>query len=192
MLETILKVYPLQKYQLINKFALVENSSQTRGSFSLEPSLNEGYKAKNLALQPMLEYYSADFYELSDLGKSNYKDGVKQSLLPPIREKIYFKDSILRFKSYDYTSQIPKGGTGHFLFDDCGYHFYGEMKNGKITKVDGLFQKGNNLSLYSEGMSNLHAKYHFEKLLESANNGTLKLQNLTKCYIKKILTSLPK
>ena len=171
MSETILRTASLGKGWQRRKYALTENYYETRTRFGLDSPLNKDYRPKNLALRPVLEYYPKEYYNSSFFDRINYTGAKELTLSVPSREKVYLSDTILRFTPDEYTSQIPKGGTGRFGVHDSGFHFSGEMKNGKVINLNTLSQCDKSTSfankiLYSEGLSSKHAKYYFEKLVK--------------------------
>ena len=100
-------------------------------------------------------------------------------------------------RTHTYGSSImPKNGSGNFDISDKGIRICGELKNGKVVKLDQLSE--NNASTNYRTVSHYYekeaqrARSYIEDYLRYAEEGSLKLQNLTKVIMKKILAYLPK
>lgn len=169
MTETILKTFYVPKSTFL-QYALTNESSDPRTIYGLK----EG--DKNIALKPM--FYNGEVPSYS------------------LRNKVYFKDKneIFRYIPGKYASQVPRNGNGNFVVYDCGIEIGGTLKNGKIEKLT-RFTKTEKAPIFYQHLPFLDSeqtRYFIEKFLKQAEDGSLKLQNLTKVIMKKVLESLPK
>ena len=81
-----------------------------------------------------------------------------------------------------YISRIPRGGSGNFTILDKGLLpddmiLTGSMQKGKIISINNV--DSSNTAWNNNFLSKL------ERFLKESDNGSIKIQNLTKVYLKK-------
>lgn len=151
------------------EYALTQNQLRTRYSYNL------GENDRNLSLRP------------------KWIDGTMDEF--PTREKVYFQNGdIMRTnQSKSYTAIIPKNGTGKFSISDNGINIRGEIKQGKINKLNEFYGLGAPIKfapLRPNG-NIVPSSTNAETVSTILNNG-IKLQNLTNVMLKKVLQYLSK
>ena len=162
----------LRQVNFPDNYALTQNHPHSRCS------LNLGDGDRNLALRK--KWFDGSFDDF------------------PTREKIYFKNGDIMHTSAGgaYTALIPQNGTGSFVIYDNGITVKGEMKKGRIAKLNDLYELGSpsrfEFSQLLEEQSSSTTRKNIETVLEMAKKGSLKLQNLTSVILKKVLQFLPK
>ena len=169
MAEGILKTFNIGQ----KNYILTQNESDTRKWFGLKDG------DQNLALCRMHNKNSPD---------------------APVNEKIRFANgNIIHTAGRNtYIISTPKSATGRFQVYDGGYpHIYieGKLEKGKVVSLDSFLKMGsfeNSKKVLLSKDNPEITKLNIKELIKNSEKGTIKLHNLSKVLLKKMLAYLPK